>query len=173
MNSYTCCVINCITNNLWWSINTNFTYGNKVYNYNRQQLDADGAYMGYNQYSLKDNKFGWVRWEFPGDEATHPKASAFNGSSSNGISSRYLEDGSFFRLKNITLSYDFAHSLIPKNIMSKCRVYISADNLWTATKFSGMDPEVSISNTTYSLAGMYADHYPVARNIVGGIEIEF
>lgn len=155
------------------SINTNFTYGNKVYNYNRQQLDADGAYMGYNQYSLKDNKFGWVRWEFPGDEATHPKASAFNGSSSNGISSRYLEDGSFFRLKNITLSYDFAHSLIPKNIMSKCRVYISADNLWTATKFSGMDPEVSISNTTYSLAGMYADHYPVARNIVGGIEIEF
>lgn len=155
------------------SINTNFTVGNKVYNYNRQALDADGAYMGYNQYSIEHNKFGWTRWEYPGDEATHPKAIAFNGTSSNGISSRYLEDGSFFRLRNITLSYDFAHSLIPKNIMSKCRVYISADNLWTATKFSGMDPEVSISNTTYSLAGMYADHYPVARNIMGGIEIEF
>lgn len=155
------------------SINTNFTYGNKVYNYNRQALDADGAYMGYNQYSIENSKLGWTRWEYPGDEATHPKAVAFNGTSSNGISSRYLEDGSFFRLKNITLSYDFAHSLIPKNIMTKCRVYISADNVLTATKFSGMDPEVSISNTTYNLAGMYADHYPVARNILGGIEIEF
>ncbi|MBO6074579.1 MAG: SusC/RagA family TonB-linked outer membrane protein [Paludibacteraceae bacterium] len=155
------------------SINTNFTVGNLVYNYNRQALDADGAYMGYNQYSIEHSKLGWTRWEYPGDEATHPKATAFNGTSSNGISSRYLEDGSFFRLRNITLSYDFAHSLIPKKYMSKFRVYISADNVATATKFSGMDPEVSISNTTYSLAGMYADHYPVARNIVGGIEIEF
>ena len=67
------------------SINTNFTYGNKVYNYNRQALDADGAYMGYNQYSIKNNNMGWKRWETPGDEATHPKAAAFNGSSSNGI----------------------------------------------------------------------------------------
>ena len=155
------------------SINTNFTYGNKVYNYNRQALDADGAYMGYNQYSIKNNNMGWTRWEQPGDEATHPKAAAFNGSSSNGISSRYLEDGSFFRLKNITLSYDFCATLIPKKYMSKLRVFVSADNIATATKFSGMDPEVSITTTTYKLAGMYADHYPVARNIVGGIEIEF
>jgi len=155
------------------SINTNFTYGNKVYNYNRQALDADGAYMGYNQYSIKNNNMGWKRWESPGDEATHPKAAAFNGSSSNGISSRYLEDGSFFRLKNITLSYDFCATLIPKKYMSKLRVFVSADNIATATKFSGMDPEVSITTTTYKLAGMYADHYPVARNIVGGIEIEF
>ena len=155
------------------SINTNFTVGNKVYNYNRQALDADGAYMGYNQYSIQNSKLGWTRWEFPGDVATHPKASAFNGSSSNGISSRYLEDGSFFRLKNITLSYDFCATLIPKKYMSKLRVFISADNIATATKFSGMDPEVSISTTTYKLAGMYADQYPVARNIMGGIEIEF
>jgi hypothetical protein len=109
----------------------------------------------------------------PGDEATHPKAVLMGNKQSNAISSRYLEDGSFFRLKNITLSYDFAATLIPKHIMSKCRIYISADNLFTATKFSGMDPEVSLSTTTYRLAGMYSDQYPVARNIVGGIEIEF
>ena len=159
------------------SINTNFTYGNKVYNYNRQALDADGAYLGYNQYSIKDSKLGWVRWDKNDpdtwDVATHPRAVLNGNLGSNNVSSRYLEDGSFFRLKNITLSYDFAHSLIPKNIMSKCRVYVSADNIFTATKFSGMDPEVSISTTTYRLAGMYSDQYPVARNIVGGIEIEF
>ena len=73
----------------------------------------------------------------------------------------------------ITLSYDFCATLIPKKYMSKCRVFVSADNIFTATKFSGMDPEVSITTTTYKLAGMYSDQYPVARNIVGGIEIEF
>ena len=156
------------------SLNSNFTYGNLVYNYNRQALDADGAYVGYNQYSIEDSKLGWKRWEMPGDDdATHPKAVLNGNQQSNAVSSRYLEDGSFFRLKNVTLSYDFAHSLIPKKVMTKCRVYISADNIFTATKFSGMDPEVSLSTSTYKLAGMYSDQYPVARNIVGGIEIEF
>lgn len=155
------------------SINTNFTYGNKVYNYNRQALDADGAYVGYGQYSITDSKLGWKRWEASGDVATHPKAVLLGNKGSNNVSSRYLEDGSFFRLKNITLSYDFCATLIPKKYMSKLRVFVSADNIATATKFSGMDPEVSITTTTYKLAGMYADQYPVARNIVGGIEIEF
>ena len=155
------------------TINTNFTYGNKVYNYNRQALDADGAYLGYNQYSINDSKLGWSRWEQPGDEATHPKAVLNGNQNSNQVSSRYLEDGSFFRLKNITLSYDFCATLIPKKYMSKLRVFVSADNIVTATKFSGMDPEVSITTSTYKLAGMYSDQYPVARNICGGVEIEF
>lgn len=155
------------------SINSNFTYGNKVYNYNRQALDADGAYTGYSQYSIESSKLGWTRWEHAGDVATHPKAVLYGNKNSNQVSSRYLEDGSFFRLKNITLSYDFCATLIPKKYMSKLRVYVSADNIATATRFSGMDPEVSITTSTYSLAGMYADQYPVARNIVGGIEIEF
>lgn len=155
------------------SINTNFTYGNKVFNYTRQALDSDGAILGLGQYSIKDSKLGWKRWEAPGDVATHPKGVLNGNKGSNNISSRYLEDGSFFRLKNITLSYDFCATLIPKKYMSKLRVFVSADNIATATKFSGMDPEVSITTTTYSLAGMYSDQYPVARNIVGGIEIEF
>ena len=155
------------------SINTNFTYGNKVYNYTRQSLDADGAYLGFNQYSLQNSKLGWNRWEKPGDVATHPKAVLNGNRLSNSVSSRYLEDGSFFRLKNITLSYDFCATLIPKKYMSKLRVYVSADNIATATKFSGMDPEVSISTSGGTTAGMYAEQYPVARNIVGGIEIEF
>lgn len=155
------------------SINTNFTYGNKVFNYTRHAADADGAILGLAQYSILNSKLGWTRWENPGDVATHPKGVLTGNKNSNDISSRYLEDGSFFRLKNITLSYDFCATLIPKKYMSKLRVFVSADNIATATKFSGMDPEVSITNTAYSLAGMYQDQYPVARNIVGGIEIEF
>ncbi|MBO4690118.1 MAG: SusC/RagA family TonB-linked outer membrane protein [Paludibacteraceae bacterium] len=153
------------------SINTNFTYGNKVYNYVRYAMDADGAKLGYNQLSMDNNRLGWSRWTQPGDIATHPMAVLGGNQMANQISSRYLEDGSFFRLKNITLSYDFCATLIPKKYMSKLRVYVSADNVVTATKFSGMNPEVSLTNN--DLPGFYTESYPLSRNIVGGIEIEF
>ena len=155
------------------SINTCFTFGNKVYNATRESLDADGAYPDFNQYSLENNKFGWSRWQGPGDEATHPKGVLYGNQMSNKTSSRYLEDGSFFRLRNITLSYDFCATLIPKKYMNKLRVFVSADNVATASKFSGMDPEVGISTSGGATAGLYSDQYPVARNIMGGIEIEF
>ena len=153
------------------SINTDFTYGNKIYNYTRHATDADGVYLGYNQLSMENNRLGWSRWTQPGDIATHPKAVLGGNQNANQISSRYLEDGSFFRLKNITLSYDFCATLIPKKYMSKLRVYVSADNVVTATKFSGMNPEVSLTNN--DLPGFYTESYPLSRNIVGGIELAF
>lgn len=91
----------------------------------------------------------------------------------NQISSRYLEDGSYFRLKNLTVGYDFPISLIKKAHMTKCRIYFSADNLFTASKFSGMDPEITLEKSTYSLAGFYSENYPVGRTFQGGIEISF
>ena len=57
--------------------------------------------------------------------------------------------------------------------MTRCRIYFSADNLWTATKFSGMDPEITMSTSVYNLAGMYSTNYPVGRTFQGGIEICF
>jgi TonB-linked SusC/RagA family outer membrane protein len=77
----------------------NFISGNKVYNYARELYDNDGAYITYNSMKLKD---GWVRWEKSGDIATHPKAIAGGNKDSNKTSSRYLEDGSFFRMNNLT-----------------------------------------------------------------------
>ncbi len=91
----------------------------------------------------------------------------------NSISTRYLEDGSFFRIKNLTVGYDFPTKLISKAHMTKCRIYFSADNLWTATKFSGMDPEISLDGSSSSLAGMYTENYPVGRTFQGGLEISF
>ena len=91
----------------------------------------------------------------------------------NQISSRYLEDGSYFRLKNLTVGYDFPLTLISKAHMTKCRIYFSADNLFTASKFSGMDPEITLEKSTYSLAGFYSENYPVGRTFQGGVEISF
>lgn len=160
-------------NGIFLSVNTNFTYGNKIYNYTRMSTDADGAYVGYNQMSIENSVQGWSRWEKKGDVATHPKSQLNGNHNSNAISSRYLEDGSYFRIKNLTVGYDFPTKLIKKAYMTRCRIYFSADNLFTATKFSGMDPEITLTTSTYDLAGMYSNTYPVGRTFQGGVEISF
>ncbi|MBR0195574.1 MAG: SusC/RagA family TonB-linked outer membrane protein [Paludibacteraceae bacterium] len=158
-------------NGIFIHINTNFVYGNKIYNATREMTDADGAYIDINQMSLSAQ--GWTRWEKPGDKATHPRAELPNNSHSNDVSSRYLEDGSFFRLRNITVGYDFPTKLISKAKMTKCRIYFTADNLATATKFSGMDPEINLVSGENTLAGLYNSNYPVGRTFQGGVEISF
>ena len=126
-------------NGIFLHINSNFMYGNQIYNYTRHSSDADGAYLGYNQVSIENSAQGWKRWTADDPTgATHPKAMLNGNKSANQVSSRYLEDGSYFRLKNLTVGYDFPKDLISKAHMTKCRIYFSADNLWTATKFSGM-----------------------------------
>lgn len=155
------------------NINTNFVFGNKIFNYNRLAMDADGAYLGYNQMSIENSKTGWSRWQNPGDEATHPKLVMNGNKSSNSVSSRYLEDGSFFRIKNISLGYNLPQEKLKKIMISNCRVYVTTDNLLTITKFSGMDPEVSLQTSDYSLAGLYSDNYPISRQFLIGIEIGF
>ena len=160
-------------NGIFLNVNTNFMVGNKIYNYTRQSTDADGAYLGHNQISIENSIQGWSRWEKEGDIATHPLAKRGGNLNSNLPSSRYLEDGSYFRIKNLTIGYDFPKKLIQKAHMTRCRIYFSADNLWTATKFSGMDPEISLTTTTYELAGMYSTNYPVGQTFQAGVEISF
>ena len=160
-------------NGIFVHINSNFMYGNKIYNFTRQSSDADGAYTGYNQLSIENSRQGWSRWTKAGDVATHPKPAQNGNKSANQISSRYLEDGSYFRIKNLTVGYDFPTQLIKKAHMTKCRIYFSADNLFTASKFSGMDPEITIETDANNLAGMYSTNYPVGRTFQGGIEISF
>ena len=160
-------------NGIFLHLNSNYQYGNKIYNYTRHSSDADGAYLGYNQLSIKESKLGWKRWEKAGDVATHPKAMLNGNKNANQISSRYLEDGSYFRIKNLTVGYDFPTQLISKAKMTKCRLYFSADNLWTASRFSGMDPEITLESSANNLAGFYSENYPVGRTFQGGIEISF
>lgn len=149
----------------------NFIYGNLIFNHARISMDADGAYSAYNQMSI-DNGLGWTRWSEDLTDAekaavTHPKPKANGNKKSNEFSSRYLEDGSYFRLKNVTLSYDFPQAWMKKAKMQGLRLYVSGDNLWTATKFSGMDPEIDTEDAVYS------SNYPVGLTVVGGIQITF
>ena len=158
--------------NFTLSANGNFVVGNMLYNKIREEMDADGAYTGLNQMSL-NNGLGWKRWKKEGDEATHPALVAARSDGSNGTSSRYLEDGSFFRLRNVTLSYTLPATLLKNIKMEDARVYLSGDNLLTLSRFSGMDPEVRLDSDTYTHAGMYTHNYPVPLSIVLGIDVKF
>jgi TonB-linked SusC/RagA family outer membrane protein len=142
----------------------NFVYGNKVYHYNRELFDADGAYPTYNSMVLQD---GWSRWEKEGDVATHPRAVLNGNRASNKLSSRYLEDGSYLRLRNVTLSYDVPAALAGKLKAQALRVFVSGDNLWTLSDFSGIDPEVDMTSGTSST------RYPASRKVLFGVNLNF
>lgn len=150
-----------------------FLYGNKIYNGSRSSMDNDGRQAQYNQISL-DNGLGWSRWEKPGDVATHPLPVYGGNKNSASASSRFLEDGSFLRVRNINIGYDFTRSLLNNSGMSSARVFLSADNLLTLSKFSGADPETNLSSSGISnVAGSVNWIYPVNRTFSLGIEFKF
>jgi hypothetical protein len=142
----------------------NFVYGNWVYNSSRFNFDSDGLYESFNQMALPE---GWSRWAKSGDIVSHPKPVFGRSDASNASSSRFLEDGSYIRLRNITLGYDLAPQITSKVKIGGARIFISGDNLWTATNYSGTDPEVVLGSGVSSL------RYPISRKILVGLNVTF
>ncbi|WP_224994360.1 TonB-dependent receptor [Cesiribacter sp. SM1] len=148
------------------SVSSAFQYGNLVYHRTREFVDADGANFNFNMMQLAD---GWSRWQNPGDVATHPKPVFGGNLQSNRPSSRYLEDGSFWRIRNIMLNYNLPGALLSKVKIARANIFISGDNLFTFTKFSGMDPEVG----SFGLAGLSDFKYPISKQYLVGLQISF
>lgn len=146
--------------------NFDFVYGNLLYNQSRELLDSDGAYADYNSMKLKS---GWKRWEKEGDIATHPKAINGGNKNSNKSSSRYLEKGNYFSLRNLSLGYSIPEKLCGKLGLQRVNVSCSADNLFTLTPFSGVSTQLSDSSTD----GYAGTIYPLSRRIVFGLNVSF
>ena len=88
------------------------------------------------------------------------------------VSDYFLEDGSYARIKNVQLGYDFCNRVIKKNkIISQCRLYLGAQNLFTFTNYSGLDPEIGSSNATVN--GIDSGFYPQARVWTVGLNLKF
>lgn len=141
----------------------NFVSGNKIYNSYRELFDNDGAYPSYNSMKLNE---GWTRWEKPGDEATHPKPVLQGNKLSNKVSSRFLEDGSYLRLRQLAVTCNLPKSFVNRLGMKDVLLKVSGENLFTLSHFSGMDPEVGIDGNAGAL-------FPVTKKYVFGIEIGF
>jgi TonB-linked SusC/RagA family outer membrane protein len=149
--------------NLSLNVFLNFVQGNELYNTDREGLDADGAYPTNNNVVLKN---GWTRWQKPGDIATHPyPILGGGGNNSNKPSSRYLEDGSYIRLRNVRLNYEIPTARMQRLKIASLSIFLSADNLYTWTKYSGLDPEINFDNA-------FADiPYPISKKILFGINV--
>ena len=114
------------------------------------------------------------RWQKPGDITDVPQARLYYGNGEQVRSSRYLSDGSYLRLKNVTLAYDFPARIFGKSGIRDLRLYVTGTNLLTFTKYEGWDPEVTAdylaSNTIYGV-DFYAAPQP--KTIVAGLRIGF
>jgi TonB-dependent starch-binding outer membrane protein SusC len=154
-----------------------YAWGNKVFNANR--YEEDGMYDLTNQLTTTLH-----RWRNPGDKTDIPLAILGENSSNqtnnpyeNGndnVSSRYVENGSFARLRNVSLSYNIGAANLVKSIGIKTlRVYVAGENLVTITKYSGYAPDLNIGGTSPSTQGVDFGVYPLAKTITFGLNVGF
>jgi TonB-dependent starch-binding outer membrane protein SusC len=147
------------------------TYGNKIYSQLNQ--DIEGFYRGF----TVTQRFFDNRWTGEGTSNSQPRASWSAKANNANPSSRFLEDGSYLRLKNLQLGFTIPGKTLTVTGLTKARLYVSATNLLTLTKYSGLDPEMTISNNSQSegdgAAGVDWGTYPSAMTVMFGIDITF
>lgn len=142
-----------------------WSYGNDIMNANRLFFENAGGKKDLNQFASYAS-----RWTPENPESDIPAAT--KSASNNVISSRIIEDGSYLRLKTVTLGYTFPKALIAKAKLSNARVYVAAQNLWTWTSYSGYDPEVSVRNSALT-PGLDFSSYPRAFTLSFGVNLGF
>lgn len=109
------------------------------------------------------------RWTPTNTNTNVPKAATGR---SPRVSTRFVEDGSFIRCKNISIGYDFPSNLLNKLKLSSARIYLSGQNLWTLTNYSGVDPEVAYKSNNTNL-GLDFGSYPNPKSYTLGISLGF
>ena len=181
------------------SIFLNGSYGNKVFNYlgmklthmnsswrnqlvsvnDRAQIVAIDPNKDYSQ-GVNVNGVTVYNWY---DDITNvrvanagtktPRASVQDPNDNDRISDRYIEDGSYIRLKNITLGYTFPNKMISKWGLSSLRIYANIQNLLTITGYDGYDPEIGASTASANVYGLDNGRYPSPTVYSFGLNISF
>lgn len=149
-------------------------YGNKLYLQVNQ--DIEGFYRAFN---LTQRVYD-ERWHGEGTSNTMPRVSWLGSTNNKTPSSRFLEDGSYIRLKNVQLGYNIPQNVISKWKIKGIRIYFTGQNLWTLTKYTGLDPEMHTSDNLNSekyrgdvAAGIDWGTYPSAKSYILGLNLNF
>ncbi len=147
------------------------TYGNKIYMQINQ--DIEGFYRGF----TVTQRYFDERWTGEGTSNTQPRASWTAKSENAKPSSRFLEDGSYLRLKNLQIGYTIPDNTLRILGLSKARIYMSGTNLLTLTKYPGLDPEMTVSDNSKNEGdkanGIDWGTYPSSMTLMFGIDITF
>lgn len=146
-------------------------FGHKIYMQVNQ--DIEGFYRGF----TVTQRYFDERWTGEGTSNTQPRPAWTAKSNNARPSSRFLEDGSYMRLKNLQVGYTFSNNLLDRLKMAKARVYLSGTNLLTFTAYPGLDPEMTVSDNSKEEGdranGIDWGTYPSAMTIMLGIDITF
>jgi hypothetical protein len=139
--------------------------GNEIYNYTKWWTDFWPSFSGQ-----KSKRLLYESWTESNKNAIVPKASNTSNFSTNTQNcSYYVEDGSYIRLKSLELGYNFDEKLLKKLKISSFRLYLQAVNLFTFTKYSGIDPEIGGSDTAF---GIDTGNYPGVKQVLVGLKLE-
>ena len=146
--------------NLQLDVACNYSVGNDIYNYYRQQLE--GGFNFYNQTEAMAN-----RWTVEGQKTNIPSIAYGDPVGNSRFSDRWIEDGSFLRLKTVKLSYN-----VPMNVtwLQGLTVWCAAENLYTFTNYKGNDPEFSVNNNVL-YQGVDAGLLPQTRSFHLGVKV--
>ena len=159
-----------LTNRVSWkgfdlSVFFQFSYGNKVLNFTNVSLINNGADLQTNQ-----TREALKRWRKPGDITNVPRYELENNYN-NYHSSRFLEDGSYLRLKNLTVGYNLNQKWVSRVKIKTARIFASGTNLWTLTNYSGADPEVSTLDGSTTAQGIDYFTQPQVRLVNVGLTL--
>ena len=160
-------------------VQVNGVYGSKIYNAARYWTEGMQRNFNYDGNTLNR----WISEQNPGNRRV-PRANS-NDANNGQVSNRYIEDGSFLRLRSLTLGYNFPQGVRSKlGNLSNLRIYATANNLLTITKYTGYDPEIgsgynqdpNSGNPTYGAnlnRNIDNANYPVARSFLAGVQVAF
>lgn len=139
-----------------------YSYGNEIYNVVRRNIESLDGFTNQTHTATR-------RWNDYGQVTDMPRANYGDPVGNNRFSSRWIEDGSYLKLKNVTLSYTFPRSL---SFIRQLQIYLSGDNLLTFTKYLGLDPEFSWSYST-QMQGIDQGKIPTASSVRLGVKLNF
>lgn len=138
--------------------------GNKIYNGLAQDLQSTNLQMNYSKSTLN----AWT----PSNQSNIPRVTANDPNLNSQTSSRFLEDGSYFRMKTLQLGYTLKDDFAKKLRISSFRTYVSADNIFTITNYTGFNPDLGRTGSIFDRGVDYGHvAYPLARTISLGIQL--
>jgi hypothetical protein len=153
-------VANIMWKNFTLSLGFNYSLGNDVFNYQRSILEGSSQF--YNQTTAVVN-----RWRYEGQITDVPRAVYGDPMGNSRFSDRWIEDGSYLRLKTLRLNYKVPVSL---SWLQGLQVWAEANNLFTVTRYLGNDPEFSVANSVL-YQGIDAGNVPLGRTFSLGLKI--
>ena len=160
-----------------WDINLYFygSYGNKILNYVESNLEslARRGGVGSENVNIAYYENHWTPTNPSNRYARAAGTPGDNSSINNVPSSVWIEDGSFLKLKNVSIGYTLPTDLLNRFSISKIRVYVSSQNLFTITKYTGLDPEIGIQGGNATQNGVDNGAYPSSRYFTFGLNVTF